>query len=458
MSVLIALVKRIVAHVRYKKRFYYKEKNLEIDNTAKMKIDILKYYKSYEQENSTFYKKWLELNRKYKKIHVYRFRICNVGPLCVYYMYLVELSRKIPKDELLLVMFYQLDEMLLSKNNKFISNKFIYGRISEVAEVISENNVSFWAYVLKNNYEMFDFDWLKIHHQSTDTHEKVYHFDRRMHPDKNYILYTIDEEKIGTEILRKLNVREKKYFCIFSRNNEYHEKFFHNAGTAEARITSLRNSDVFQFCKAVDVLNKYGVPSVRVGAVDSRKMPNQVIDYTNICRSEFGDFFVMGKAKFVIGDNSGILMIPWLQNIPIGVTNNYTILWMGSNEMNYNTHHIYTIYKKWYDTKQGRYLNLREIMEYQKKYGLTDELEIEFFSSMGIVFYDNTEDEIADFALEMNLRIDGKWIEKEEFIDLRDKFWKIVNDAIKSSSKHLCLLDYQPGSLFLKRNKWLLNC
>ena len=457
MSVVMNFFKYILEYARYKIRFYRTKRYFLLDRSNDMSNDIMRHYQDDYESNRDYDKRCNYIKHLYKKIHILRTSICNIGPLCIYYLYIDELLKKLPKSEKVLLMLYEGDEFLLSENSKYISNKFIYKKISEAVEIIDEKNVSFWAYAIKNENAIFDFDWLMVHYPGLLPHEKVYHVDGAVRPEHNYMVYTLNEENEGKDLLGKLNLQAGGYCCIFSRNNEYYEKYFNNTGSKDAEITSLRNSDLSRFCKAVDALNEYGVASVRVGAVDSRKSYEKMIDYTNTCRSEFGDFFLMGKAKFVIGDNSGILMIPWLQNVPIGVTNNYTILWMVGNELNYNTRQVFTIYKKWYDTKLGRYLTLKEIMEYQRKYGMTDELQIGFLSSLGINFHDNTEDEIADLAIEINLRIDGKWVEKNEFVDLRNKFWEIVNEYIKYSSKYLCLLDYQPGSLFLKRNRWFLD-
>ena len=449
--------KYILEYARYQKRLYIKKQYCLSDKSEVMEKDILQYYDCDLLINHDYNKKITQLKKRYKKIHVLRTSICNIGPLCVYYLYLSELLKTMHKDEKILLMFYEVDELLLSEKHDKISNKFIYSRLKSLVDVIDEKNISFWAYAIKNDNTMFDFDWLMVHYQGLLPHEKIYHNDCFLYPENSYISYTLSEENIGQVILQKLNLQEKMYCCIFSRNNEYHEKYFNNTGTSVAKLTQLRNSEVSKFYKAVNILRKNGISSVRVGAVDSRNISKDIIDYTNICRSEFGDFFVMGKAKFVLGDNSGILMIPWLQNVPIGVTNNYTILWMASNEMNYNTRHVFTIYKKWYDMNKRRYLTLKEIMKYQRKYGMTDELQIGFFSSLGIIFHDNTEDEIAELAMEIYLRLVGRWVDEDEFIQLRARFWSIVNEAIKESNKNLCLLDYQPGSLFLQRNKWLLD-
>ena len=97
------------------------------------------------------------------------------------------------------------------------------------------------------------------------------------------------------------------------------------------------------------------------------------------------------------------------------------------------------------------------MLEYYSKYGVTDECEIKLLNNLGIEFHCNTSDEITDLAEEMNLRIDGKWIETKEMEFLREKYWSLVNEAIKKGDKRLTLLDYEPGSLFLVKNKWLLE-
>ena len=76
---------------------------------------------------------------------------------------------------------------------------------------------------------------------------------------------------------------------------------------------------------------------------------------------------------------------------------------------------------------------------------------------MGIDFHDNTSDEISDFLYEMNLRVDGRWEADEEEIALRKKYWQMVNETMLKAPPEMILWDYEPGALFLKRNKWLLE-
>ena len=117
----------------------------------------------------------------------------------------------------------------------------------------------------------------------------------------------------------------------------------------------------------------------------------------------------------------------------------------------------FTIYKKWWDRGKARYLTLEEILSISWKYGVTDEDELRLYNQLGIEFHPNTPEEIADFLYEMNLRVDGKWQEEEEVAFLREKFWTLVNEAMRKAPPEIVLWDYEPGGLFLKRNKWWLS-
>ena len=100
---------------------------------------------------------------------------------------------------------------------------------------------------------------------------------------------------------------------------------------------------------------------------------------------------------------------------------------------------------------------MQEILDISWEYGVSDEIELRLCDQLGIEFHANTLDEIADLIYEMNLRIDGKWEENGEIKLLREKYWDMLNGAIKKAHPTTVLWEYEPAGLFLKKNKWLLD-
>lgn len=368
-------------------------------------------------------------------------------------------TERIGTDKKLVLLLYDGDTPVYDEGNPRIANYWFLKKIKELVEVVDSDTVPFWGYVVKEHPEFCDFE-------SADHFGRVVYPDRSQmlhheinrYPSKAYLLFSEEEEEKGQEALSRMGLKEKQYFCFFSRSNEYHEAYFEDHGTEVASQTAVRNSSIEDFVQAIEQLNLPDIKAVRVGSLDSRKVSgNHIFDYTNMCRDEFLDFYIMGKAKFFFGDTSGIACIPWLMNLPQALTNNFSIFWCSADYYNYNSTMNFSIYKKWWHRKKNRYLTLREILDLSWKYGVTDEDELRLYRNLGIDFHDNTAEEIADFLYEMNLRVDGKWKADEEETVLRKKYWEAVNETMLKAPPELALWDYEPGGLFLKRNRWFLE-
>ena len=443
--------------MHWRRKLYYLRRDVSVEIADSL---VAQYKRGQSRERDVAFRQRFEhLKTKYRKIHIVKNNILNIGPLCDLYISLLLLLDKYNTDEKILLLLCDNSIPIYDENNQHISNRWFLHKIKDLVEVIDIDMAPFWGYVVK---EHPDFCWF----DSVDSFGRVVYPDRKkmMHqeinryPSKAYFSFSRQEWEKGEKALQDMGIKGKEYFCFFSRNNEYHEQYFENQGTDQAARTELRNSSIKDFVYAIQALDLNEIKGVRVGAVDSRKVEGKnILDYTNNYRDEFLDFFVMGQAKFFFGDPSGIACIPWLMNVPQAITNNLSIFWCSDVFYNYNSTMNFTIYKKWWDRDKERYLTLREILNISWKYGVTDEDEITLYHCLGIDFHANTREEITDFLYEMNLRVDGKWNEDDEAIMLRKKFWQVVNEAILKAPPEIALWDYEPGSLFLKRNQWLLE-
>lgn len=447
--------------LQYEFRMKRKLRYLRRDVSFEIKESLISKYREAEGDISpiVYEESFKELAGKYKKIHIVKNNILNIGPMCDLYLSLNLLLEKYPPDEKLLLLLYDGNSPVFDEKNPRIANRWLLTKIKELVDVVDTNTAPFCGYVVKEHPEICDFESADPFGRVVyPDRQQVLHHEINQYPSKRYLSFSEEEEDRGCEALSKMGLKEKQYFCFFSRNNEYHEAYFENHGSEFAAQTSVRNSSIESFVQAIEQLNLPEVKAVRVGALDSRKVEGKhVFDYTSMCRDEFLDFYVMGKAKFFFGDASGIACIPWLMNVPQALTNNFVIFWCSADYYNYNSTMNFSIYKKWWHRKKNRYLTLCEILDLSWKYGVTDEDELRLYRNLGIDFHDNTAEEIADFLYEMNLRVDGKWKMDEEEIALRKKYWKTVNETMLKASSEMTLWDYEPGGLFLKRNKWLLE-
>ena len=447
--------------LQYEFQMRRKLRYLRRDVSFEMKEALISKYRESEIRLSrdSYEEKFKELEREYKKIHIVRNNILNIGPMCDLYLSLNLLLEKYSTDKKLVLLLYDGDTPVYDEGNPRIANRWFLGKIRELVDVVDADTAPFLGYVVKEHPEFCDFE-------SADPFGRVVYPDRSQmlhheinrYPSKAYLLFSEEEEEKGQEALSRMGLKENQYFCFFSRSNEYHEAYFEDYGTEVASQTAVRNSSIEDFVQAIEQLNLPDIKAVRVGSLDSRRVSgNHIFDYTNMCRDEFLDFYIMGKAKFFFGDTSGIACIPWLMNVPQALTNNFSIFWCSADYYNYNSTMNFSIYKKWWHRKKNRYLTLREILDLSWKYGATDEDELRLYRNLGIDFHDNTAEEIADFLYEMNLRVDGKWKADEEETALRKKYWEAVNETMLKAPPELALWDYEPGGLFLKRNRWFLE-
>lgn len=441
--------------VRRSIRFFRRDVSREISR------DLEEQYKSARGLNhvALFEEQARKLHRQYKRIHVVKNNILNIGSMCYNYYSLCTLLEKCPTDEKIIFLLYDGDRPVYEMDDPRVSNQWLLSKLRELVEFIDLYTAPFWGYMTVTYRDLFAFNTVDdVGRILYPDRERVIHQKEYRYPSQAYLSFSKQEKIDGETALQNMGLKKGGYFCFFSRSNEYHERYFDNHGTEQADITARRNSSVDTFVQAIDQVNLSGLKAVRMGAVDSRKVTGEnIFDYTNTCRDDFLDFFVMGQAKFFVGDTSGIGCIPWLMNKPQALTNNFTFFWRGPKAFNYNSKMNLSIYKKWWDRNKKRYLSLQEILDISWEYGVSDEIELRLCDQLGIEFHANTLDEIADLIYEMNLRIDGKWEENGEIKLLREKYWDILNGAIKKAHPTTVLWEYEPAGLFLKKNKWLLD-
>jgi hypothetical protein len=79
-------------------------------------------------------------------------------------------------------------------------------------------------------------------------------------------------------------------------------------------------------------------------------------------------------------------------------------------------------------------------------------LASEGFRNKGVDIVDNTPEEIRDLAIEMDDRLRGVWVEREEDTILQKKFW-----ALFSQSELNGVIYARIGAEFLRQNEKLLG-
>jgi len=197
-----------------------------------------------------------------------------------------------------------------------------------------------------------------------------------------------DQEAAGWSQIERLGLPKGHWFvCLHVREAGFH-KAWHE------KHPGTRNANVLTYMKAVQKIVDCGGYVVRVGDPTMTKLPMQkgVIDYAHSDeKSEELDIFLCAKARFFIGTNSGLGLVPPIFGVPCALTNWTPIAlpqWYGRDRF---------IPKSIYSKKWDRTLSLTEIFTSPVAWQQFQS----YFDSAGLEVLDNTPEEIEELTLEL---------------------------------------------------------
>jgi putative glycosyltransferase (TIGR04372 family) len=188
--------------------------------------------------------------------------------------------------------------------------------------------------------------------------------------------------------LESLGIPQGAWFvCLHVRESGFH-KGWHD------KHPGTRNADVMTYLKAVQLVIDAGGWVVRMGDSTMRPLPEckGLIDYAHSSmKSPEMDVFLCAKARFFIGTNSGLGLVPPIFGVQCALTNWTPIAlpqWYGRDRF---------IPKTIYSKKLGRPLTLTELLGSPVAWQQFQS----YFDEHGLEVRDNTEDEIADLVDEL---------------------------------------------------------
>lgn len=340
--------------------------------------------------------------------------------------------------------------------NEFILQSFK----GDFYEVVSNKNLMFWKYFIKNYPGMFvdkldNKFWIKYKKNRLE--------DARNGSmgilGKRYIEFNEEEEAEGKKILAKWNV-SFPYICFNSRDSAYTRDEFKYKDLYYDWADEFRNSDVNNYRLLCEKFQEMGISTVRVGSkVDTEINFPGCVDYANKFRSPFMDAYINAKSEFIIGDASGVQSFASLFNKPIVMTNCVQVGTLFIDPINpifYERDLL--IMKKLWSPKLNRYLTMREIIEYEHnsiKNGVEFRFLWELYHEEGIVPIQNTPEEILDVALEMYGRTNGTYEYDSLDEDLQKRYVEIAREA--NTDENWYWIPVRMGAKFLRQNQWLLE-
>ena len=255
--------------------------------------------------------------------------------------------------------------------------------------------------------------------------------------------FTRAEEELGSHNTVALGIPVgRQFICFHARDSSYLDERYPNL---DWRYHDYRDSRIDNYILAAEELTRRGLWALRIGEIAKGPIStsnNGVIDYTySGKRSEFMDIYLGAKCKFMICSETGLNLVPTIFRRPIVFVNWVLIP------------HIYVwsigvvITKKFFSVSKNRLLTYREILSLDAgmlgAFGISEKSDIQLI--------ENTAGEIRSAAIEMNDRIDGRWTDSEEDIELQNRFWEIFGtDRFRNPELRI-------GAEFLRINANLLD-
>lgn len=260
-----------------------------------------------------------------------------------------------------------------------------------------------------------------------------------------HLSFTSAEERIGKDELKMLGIQEEAPFvCFHARDSAYLRK---TSSFFDSDYHDYRDSNINHYILAAEQLTKRGYYAVRMGSVvaETLNVTNpKIIDYASqSCRSDFMDIYLGAKCAFFISSGTGIDAIPmifrrlsvFVNLIPL----EYGRFWQPG--------HLF-IPKKYWLHSERRFMTFPEILQS----GAGRFLSKKQFDQFGIVLIENTPEEIAAVAIEMDERLKGVWQTTAEDEALQRLFWSHFEPSELNG-----VFCARIGAEFLRQNSHLLK-
>lgn len=395
------------------------------------KVDVI----SGDNFNQDKYKKmYKKIKKNYKVIRLHELRSDRIGEYIARYLTAAEDSERNKKHGIL-------DVFVLSD---YVNHNSRLSRImGRSIHIVDETNLFMWERVLNC------FPRVELIKYWNDYAEKK--LDKVLY-SKNILKYFkfTEEEEEESDKKKELMKLEGSYVCASSRDNAYLNTIFPNS---DCTYHDYRDSDINKLNLSAEYLSDKMITMVRMGRYVQDKVNfNNCIDYSNKYYDELMDVILSRDCKFYIGDSSGIVWLPMVLNCPVAIRN-WVPVFLDSESLPYNPLNLF-IFKKYYLKSEGRFLSIEEMMQIEKKC----KYDGHRYEELGIEMVENSAKETMDLVVEMNERLDGKWIETPEDIELQKKYQKIYKEWWEQENYPKgAMLRMRVGTMFLRENLYLLN-
>lgn len=414
--------------------------------TTRIKADLRIYQSYLKQMLESYEKYWNDIKSKYNKIILCVLDVSTIGELITRLWLIIEDGLLMDKS------FLRVCVPTLGKGKR-ICNRELIKLVQEKLLVIDENDFDFWSYILdthNNEIEIFDYN------------KYLYRGERQnriIQSDYTLIHFRQSQIELGKRNMELMGI-SGKYVCMAARSSAYALSSIKDDNLMRANIAAheFRNSEFREYNDTIKYLESLNMQVVRMGRGEAPIGDiDNCIDYAGLYADDFMDIFLMANCEFaIIGGGSGIYTLATSYGRPVLFVN-HTSLTLGNGGEYYTPNDLY-IPKKMYSKKEEKYLSLLEISEIENIYFLNGVL----YEKNGIVFEDNSAEEILEATKEIWGRINGLWEDTEEDIRINQQYENIMKAANDKSINNI--YNWIGGAFFrrislsyLKKNMYLLE-
>jgi putative glycosyltransferase (TIGR04372 family) len=262
------------------------------------------------------------------------------------------------------------------------------------------------------------------------------------------LIYDFNKDELakGRELLLSMGLKNDDWhICFHSRDSVYLSR---HLPLFDGSYHSFRDCSINSYLKAAEYIVKIGGSAIRMGYHVLERVPekysgSKIIDYASNNRSDFGDVYLPAKAKFFLGNTSGLFLVSSMFSVPVAIANYIPLDLLNC----FKAGDIF-IPKKIWSVDKKRMLTFREILDL----GIGSYMRSELYKRRNLEIIDNSDDEIASLAVEMNELIDGVLRYSDEDDELQGRFRSLFKPCHESYGTPVRI-----GRCFLRDNVELLG-
>lgn len=245
-----------------------------------------------------------------------------------------------------------------------------------------------------------------------------------------------EDDQWGNEMLNKLGIPKDAWFiCVHARSSGF--------SMVDEKLHEHRNSHIENAIPAMFEIVKRGGWVIRIGDSTMKPLPamEHIIDYINHpLKSARLDIILCAKARFLLGNTSGIALVGTIFGVPCALANMTPISAMGISPKDIS------IPKLLWSISQRRYLTFSEIFSSY----LACSQYTHTFIDAGIRLEENSSEDIKELAIEMLARLTENEATDDDDKVLQNAFLSLLQTVHYSFGSSSSI-----SAKFLKRHKIL---